>query len=105
MANKDQLSAVLARHIGHAVGITAEQLALALDTSTRKVRELVSDLRTDGVAVCGHPKTGYFIAATSAELEDTCRFLRGRALHSLTLESKLRQVPLVDLLGQLKLHT
>lgn len=105
MANKGQLLTLLSRHIGHDLGVTAEQLASELDSTPRTVRTFVSKLRSDGVAVCGHPATGYFIAATPVELEETCRFLRARALHSLVIESKLRQVPLADLIGQMRLKT
>ncbi len=105
MANKDQLLALLSLHIGEANGITAEQITLATGVPKRRVRTMVSELRLDGVAVCGHPRDGYYIAANPEEVERTCAFLRSRALHSLTLESKLRHVPLPDLLGQLRLKT
>ena len=105
MVNKDQLLALLSRHIGEKNGITAEQITLALCTPKRHVRTLVSELRLEGVAVCGHPRDGYFIAGNPYELERTCAFLRSRAMHSLVLESKLRHVPLPDLLGQLRLKT
>jgi hypothetical protein len=55
--------------------------------------------------VCGHPATGYFIASNREELEETCQFLRSRAMHSLVLEAKLRGLPLADLVGQLRLKT
>lgn len=105
MVNKDQLLALLSHHIGEATGITAEQITLAIGVPKRRVRRLVSELRLDGVAICGVPEAGYFIAESAAELEHTCRFLRARALHSLLLESRLRHVPLPDLIGQLHLHT
>lgn len=105
MATKNDLQAALSRHIGQANGITAAALSTALGIPARGVRLLVTELREEGVAVCGHPRTGYFIAATSEELEATCAFLRSRAMHSLQLESTLRHVPLVDLLGQLRLKT
>ncbi len=105
MADKNQLLALLSRHIGEAAGITAEQITLAIGVPKRRVRTMVSELRLDGVAVCGHPRDGYYIASNSDEVERTCRFLRSRALHSLTLESKLRHVPLPDLLGQMRLKT
>lgn len=92
-------------HQGAANGIKARELAQSLDLSTRELRFAISDLRMEGVAVCGRPKTGYFIAATPEELEATCAFLRNRAMHSLVLESKLRHVPLPELLGQLRLKT
>ena len=99
---KHDLLAVLMRHQGRNNGITAEQLAAQLGCDARHMRTLVSALRTEGVAVCGHPSDGYYIAVTPEELEDTCSFLRSRAMHSLTLESKLRNVALGELLGQLR---
>ncbi len=105
MANKADLQTLLARHIGRDNGMTAEAIARELGVLPRDVRKLVTLLREEGIAVCGHPATGYYIAATPEELEETCQFLRSRALHSLTLESKLRHVPLPELLGQLRLKT
>ena len=102
---KDQLLAILQRHEGEGNGISAVALAAAVGCNKRMVRHLVVALRMAGVAVCGHPKTGYFIAATPEELERTCRFLRDRAMTSLVQESKLRGLPLADLLGQLRLPT
>lgn len=102
---KTQLQVVLERHIGKARGVTAAELAGHLNCAERIVRELVTELRLDGVAVCGHPATGYFVAATREELEETCAFLRSRAMHSLVLEAKLRGLPLADLVGQLHLPT
>lgn len=105
MIAKGDVLTVLMPHIGKRAGVAVKALADQLHTSPRQIRKLVTELRNDGVAVCGHPKTGYFIAANAGELEDTCKFLRSRAMHSLTLESNLRRVPLPDLLGQLKLPT
>ena len=105
MTDTTQLFCKLQQHQGAANGITAEALALALGTNKRHIRTLVSELRLEGTAVCGHPKTGYFIAATKAEIDATCQFLRARAMHSLTLESRLRKCTLPDLLGQMRLKT
>lgn len=102
---RTDLEMLLQRHIGEDRGITAKAIAEALGCTERQVRELVTELRMDGVAVCGHPATGYFIAATKAELERTCAFLRDRAMHSLVLEARLRRLPLADLIGQLRLPT
>lgn len=100
-----QVLAELSRHVGRALGITAANLARAVDTSERRLRRCISQLREDGVAVCGRPVTGYFIAATAEELEESCQFLRSRALHSLAIEARLRKIPLPDLIGQLHLPT
>lgn len=102
---KHDVLVILQRHIGAGNGVTAEQLAQQLDTETRHVRTLVTELRMDGIAVCGHPRHGYFIAASPEELQRTCDFLRSRALHSLVLESALRKMPMSELIGQLKLRT
>jgi biotin operon repressor len=96
---------VLTRHIGSGNGISMRELAQQLDMLPRIVRQQISDLRADGHAICGTPAEGYYIAETAAELQHTCEFLRSRAMHSLTLESKLRKIPLTDLLGQLHLPT
>ena len=103
MATKADLARVLERHIGADNGISADAIARILDCEPRIVRTLVTELRDEGVAVCGHPAHGYFIAATPEELSATCQFLRSRAMHSLVLESKLSRIPLAELLGQLRL--
>lgn len=104
-ANKDLLLSILSSHLGRGKGVSAIVLAHALDTYSRNVRTLITELRQDGIAICGTPDTGYYIAETAEELEDTCQFLRSRALHSLNLEACLRKVPLADLLGQMHLKT
>jgi len=103
--DRARVLAALTIRPGKVNGITGADLAQILELKEREVRHAISDLRMEGIAVCGHPKTGYFIAANPEELEETCAFLRDRALHSLTLESKLRHVPLPELLGQLRLKT
>jgi len=103
--DRARVLAALTLRPGKVNGIAGVDLAQILELKEREIRHAISDLRMEGIAVCGHPKTGYFIAANPAELEETCAFLRDRALHSLTLESKLRHVPLPELLGQLRLKT
>jgi len=103
--DKHKLLAFLQGHIGAASGVSAATLAQLFHITPRHVRELVTELRLEGVAVCGRPKTGYFIAATGEEIEATCQFLRSRAMHSLTLESALRETTLGELLGQMRLKT
>lgn len=105
MKTKSDLFSALAVRVGAHNGVSVSALASQLDTTDRHVRTLVSELRMDGIAVCGTPKTGYYIAATPEEMEQTCQFLRHRAMHSLQLESRLRQIPMPDLLGQLHVPT
>lgn len=97
--------AALSAHIGCAHGIDAVALARCCGITVRNLRHCISELRRDGSAVCGRPETGYFLAATAAELDESCQFLRSRALHSLALEARLRKIPLADLIGQLHLPT
>jgi biotin operon repressor len=95
----------LSHHIGKGNGIGVKQLATMLDIDERYTRKFISDLREEGHAICGTPQDGYYIAETAEELEHTCAFLRNRALHSLHLESRLRKIPLSDLIGQLHVPT
>lgn len=105
MKTSTDLLQLLAGHIGRGNGAGVAQLAAALGMSERDVRKLVVALRQNGVAVCGTPKTGYYIAATADELAETIEFLKHRALHSLVLASRMSKVPLPDLLGQLHVPT
>ncbi len=94
---------LLLAHVGAGAGIACDALARHVQASERDVRLAVTALREAGVAVCGQPRTGYFIAETAEELDATCRFLRERSLHGLHLEACLRKLPLPDLVGQLRL--
>jgi len=105
MGKKTELLTLLSRHIGRGNGLGVKTLAARLGVDERQARHLVTALREDGHAVCGTPQDGYYIAATPEELQDTCKFLRARAMHSLVLEAQLRKIPLPDLLGQLHLPT
>lgn len=104
MSNEKVLG-LMQKHIGRHNGISAALLAKLLDCPERYIRHQISDLREDGVAICGTPGTGYYIAATPEDLEETCQFLRGRAMHSLHLEARLRKISLPDLIGQMHLKT
>lgn len=74
---------------GAANGQSVETLAFMLDTTPRAVRKLTDELIEEGVCVCAHPSTGYYIAATREEAQATYDFLRGRGLHSLKKASQL----------------
>ena len=107
---RDLLGALLVqhlstRHAGRRNGIRAEDLAARLGVTERTLRELVSAARENGVAIVGTPETGYYVAQTADELEECCKFLRSRAMHSLAMEARLRKVALPELLGQLKVGT
>lgn len=104
--------AELQHHIGSDNGIHVRELVQRItgqlqtsDGLERKVREIVTELRMDGQHVCGHPSTGYYMAATPEELQATCEFLYQRAMTGLSQISRMKNVSLPDLRGQLHLPT
>lgn len=101
-AERSRLLSVMQQHIGAAHGISAKDLAASVGSDERQVRRVISDLREDGYSICGTPGTGYFIASNAEELNACCEFLRSRALHSLRLEARLRNLALPDLIDQLR---
>ena len=105
MTSKAALLNVMSQHQGREAGICAAALAAKLGMPTRSLRKLISRCRQDdGIAICGQPSAGYFMAQTPDELQQSCEFLQHRALHSLAALSRMKQVSLPDLLGQLKLN-
>lgn len=110
--SKHTVLAALSSHVGHMNGIAAKLLAVAIthdfaDTSAqeRRLRQIITELRMEGHHICAHPETGYFIAETADELDRTCLFLYERAMASLQQISRMKQVALPDLKGQLHLPT
>lgn len=107
----DQVLAALRWHVGAAYGITARRLAEkvtgepANDRTERGLRKIIEQLRRDGHHVCGHPAHGYYLAANTAELDQTCLFLTDRAMTSLSQVAAMKRVALPDLHKQLKLPT
>lgn len=102
--SKEQLLNALARHQGRDNGISARHLAAELGTSPRQLRKRISEVRDEGIAICGKPSSGYYSPVTPEELQESCAFLEHRALHSLRLLSRMKKVSLPDLVGQLKLN-
>lgn len=86
--NTAALARVLKR--GSLNGQSVHTLAFLLDTTERAIRKLADELIDEGVPVCAHPTTGYYIAQTFEEVEATYDWLRSRGLHSLSKASKLR---------------
>lgn len=103
MTTMTSLLNALSRHQGRDRGISARDLAAELDVPPRQLRKLVSAAREEGIAICGKPASGYFMAVTPEELQETCAFLEHRALHSLRKLSRMKRVSLPVLLGQLML--
>lgn len=104
--------AELQHHIGKASGIHVRELVQRItgqlvnaDMFERQVRDIVVELREQGLHICATPAAGYFMAETAEELIETCLFLYGRAMTTLTQVSAMQGVSLPDLRGQLRLPT
>jgi biotin operon repressor len=104
MSTTVKLIEAMSRHQGKHCGISAQALAAQLGVPARRLRTLISAAREDGVAICGRPATGYYMPTTPAELDEACRFLRARAMHSLRTLSRMQRVAMPVLLGQLLLN-
>lgn len=105
MTSKTALLNALSRHQGRDNGIRARDLAAELGVPPRQLRKLISACRDeDGHAICGTPRTGYYVAVSPEELLQSCAFLEHRALHSLRLLSRMKKVSLLSLMGQLMLN-
>lgn len=109
--DRDQLLAALRNHIGRTNGVTVTALArevLGVEPTRRDeraLRHLVVELRSEGHHICAHPGTGYFLAESAEELDDTITFLRDRAMSSLQQIAAMKRISVPDLWGQLHLPT
>lgn len=106
----DTVLAALARHIGRHNGVRADLLVAEITrnplpdrAAERQLRSIVTELRLSGHHICAHPSTGYFMAESAADLDATCEYLMDRAMASLTQISRMKNISLPDLRGQLKL--
>jgi hypothetical protein len=106
--SNDQVLAELERHVGKDNGIHVRDLVaritgLAVNpvSHERRVRKAIEELRRKGQRICGLPDAGYFLAASEAELLETCSHLRRRAISGLVTESRMRNVSLPELVGQI----
>lgn len=90
-------------HRGVEHGVTAGVLALAMGWPQRRLRHVITHARSQGLALCARPATGYYIATTPDELERASAFLHARAMTTLQLLARMRNVSLPALLGQLQL--
>lgn len=102
--NAARLLNLLARHQGSDRGISGDLLAKQMCMEPRKLRALISTCREEGHAICGHPRSGYYVAVTEGELERCTAFLEHRAVHSLRMLARMRRVALPVLAGQLLLN-
>jgi hypothetical protein len=110
MISRDTVLFALACHVGEANGVSASDLVREIcgDTSPnleRKLRTEIEELRRVGQHICGHPSTGYYMAANDDELARTVQFLHDRAMTSLSQAAAMQRVSMPDLRGQLRLRT
>ncbi|HAR46457.1 MAG TPA: hypothetical protein DCS05_09910 [Nitrospiraceae bacterium] len=108
MERQDVLTA-LSNHVGVKNGISARALAThitgeATPAAERRLRTLIVALRCEGVPICGRPTSGYYIASTSDEVIASCMWLRSRAMTSLITISRLTQIAVPELMGQISLE-
>jgi hypothetical protein len=107
-----QVLTELSHHIGKDNGIHVRDLVARItgqqtahEPMERRVRQIVTELRMEGHHVCAHPARGYFMASSPEELNETCEFLYDRAMTSLSQVSRMKQISMPDLRGQLHLPT
>lgn len=91
-------------HKGRCSNISADSLAKNIGIGKRTLREVITALRQDGVAVVGTPVSGYYLAQTLDEVDEGCKHLRKRALKSLYLESRIRNIAVHEILGQMRIE-
>ena len=107
--NKAQVLAELQLHNGRDQGIHSRDLVARIlnsvipsDAAERKVRDFIQELRLAKYPICGHPGSGYYMAANAKELNETCAFLLDRAATTVdqVAAMKNRMAPdLYDALG------
>jgi hypothetical protein len=107
------LLATLARHIGREKAISADVLYQKVfgepgnHDNRKPLRKLVTELRNEGVPIGSTPSRdggGYYLIAAGSEMDDYLGRIRRRALEELSMEAKLRNLSLRELLGQMRLN-
>jgi hypothetical protein len=72
--------------------------------SDRNIRKTIKHLITQHGIGIGSCHWGYFMAETSEEIEEVCRYYDSYGLSSLFVSSKLRKIEMRDYLGQLSIR-
>jgi len=112
---KVRLLAELSRHIGerNAIGMAElYQVVFCEDwqhriNDTKRLRELITALRQEGVPICSTASThggGYYLAAAGSELMGYLSRSERRALKILARCARIKKISLPDYLGQMKLN-
>ncbi len=108
LMTKAQVLNALSGHIGAVNGVTARQLVIeitgrASSHHERRLRYCVEQLRDEGIAICADPANGYHIAANSAELQASIKFLTDRITTAARQLRSLRRIARPSLHGQRRL--
>lgn len=93
----------LQSRIGVARGMHEAELVAITLLNGRICRKAIELLRLDGVQICGKPETGYYIAATADELNQTTDWMFKRAAKTLKQISRMKKIALPALVGQINL--
>jgi len=112
---RNRLLAVMMNHIGAHNAIGMAELFQEVwggiwenrINDTRALRQLVTELRFEGVAICSvsyKSGGGYYLAAAGSELVQYLRRTEIRALKILMRNAKIKKVSLPNYLGQIKLN-
>ena len=112
---KSRLMAEMVQHIGghNAIGMAAlyelvyDRQWKNMVNDTRKIRELVTNVRNEGVPICSSKKrnaAGYYLAAAGSELTDYTRRAEMSALRILARNARIKKISLPEYMGQLRLE-
>ena len=109
---KAKCMVVLSQHIGKEKAIDMGELYEVVFgesydhkiNGTRDLRRIVTLLRREGAPICSESSKscgGYYLAGAASELTNYLERLRKRAFSALVLESKIRNIGMLELLGQM----
>ncbi|SDO03499.1 hypothetical protein SAMN04488516_11714 [Desulfonauticus submarinus] len=72
---------------------------------TRRLREIITDLRKEGVPIASTTQRGHggYYIPVGSEKDEYCRNIRNRALKLLMLEAKIKKVPLHSVIREISL--
>ncbi len=110
-AARQRLYALMLRHVGPDSKVGMGELYEQVFekpwrhriNDTRQLRRLITDMREDGMPVLSNTD-GYWIAASSSELNDWCEKDKARALAILARIARIRKISLPEYLGQMQLE-
>lgn len=72
-------------------------------SGTRKLRNLITELRTAGEPICSTTNGGYYLASAGSELDDYCARLKASALKKLLIISRIKKTPFRTICAQAEL--